>query len=344
MIQKGLVSIIILNWNGKGVIFDCLESSLSQGYYPREIILVDNGSTDGSLEILREKYSSRLKIIANATNLGFAEGVNVGIKASQGEFIALLNSDAVARNNWIEELAKAMNRSDSIGMCACKIYLADRDAVLDNTGEVICRDGIGRGRGRLEKDAGQYDSQRDVLCPSGCAALYRRKMLDEAGWFDKHFFLYGEDIDIGLRGRLLGYQCVYVPSAIVFHKFSASSGTVSPLKAFYVERNRLWVILKCFPLIHLLASSCYTIQRYFYHLWGVFSRRGPASRYARSFSPFSLLLILVKVYLSTLWFLPYLLTQRMKIKGKSKLKWQEFECLLKSYGISPREAALSELA
>jgi len=343
MTNQALVSTIVLNWNGKNVISECLESLLTQTYRPHEIIVVDNGSTDGSLAMIRAKYGSLLKIVTNERNLGFAEGVNCGVRSSKGDLIAILNSDAAAQKDWIEELARSMSQSESVGMCASKIYLAGQAGILDNTGEVICRDGLGRGRGRLEKDQGQYDSSPEVLCPSGCAALYRRKMLEEAGGMDKYFFAYAEDIDIGLRGRLIGYDCVYVPSAVVIHKFSHSSGLVSPLKAFYVERNRLWVVLKCFPLPHLLLAPFYTVQRYFYHLAGLFSKKGPASQYVDRFSPWSLFLILIKVYLSTLWFLPYLIIQRGKIRKKSKRTWQEFERWLRSFGMSSRDAALNEL-
>ena len=341
---KDLVSTIVLNWNDKEYIFDCLESLLAQTYSPQEIILVDNGSTDGSLPMLKEKYGSSINIICNAKNLGFAGGVNAGIYVARGEYIALLNSDAVAKENWIEELVAGMRRRNSVGMCASKIYLAGRQGILDNTGEVICRDGLARGRGRLEKDEGQYDNQEETLCPSGCAALYRRKMLEEAGWLDNHFFAYAEDIDIGLRGRILGYACVYIPTALVHHHFSASSGMVSALKAFYVERNRLWVALKCFPMRYLAISPFYTALRYFYHLYGLWRRQGPAFHYVKKFSSIGLFLILIKGYLSTLIFCPYLIRERIKLRRKSRTNLEEFGRWLRDYGISPREAALSELA
>lgn len=344
MAIQNLVSSIVLNWNGKKIILPCLESLFAQTYPQQEIIAVDNHSTDGSLELIQQTYGSKLKLIRNPKNLGFAEGVNIGIRHSQGEFIALLNSDAAAKENWLEELIKAMSRSQSIGMGASKIYLAGRDKVLDNTGEVISRDGLNRARGRLEIDRGQWDRSQEVFCPSGCAALYRRQMLEEIGLFDKHFFAYGEDLDIGLRGRLLGWRCVYVPTAVVYHKLSSSTGLVSPLKAYYVERNRLWVLLKCFPLPHLLVSPFYTLRRYFYTLYGMLSGKGPASSYTKHFSALSLFLILIKTHLSTLWFLPYLIGQRIKLQKKSKVSSKEFGSWLKTYGIDEKQAALNELA
>src|SRR3989338_5505745 len=139
MIQ-GLVSIIVVNWNGKDVIGPCLKSLTAQTYESREIIVVDNGSTDASLKIIREEYGSSVVIAENFKTLGFAEGATVGIRLSRGEFVALLNSDARAKEDWIEKLVDGIRRSESIGMCASKIYLAGEEKVLDNTGLVLSRD------------------------------------------------------------------------------------------------------------------------------------------------------------------------------------------------------------
>ena len=339
----GLVSVIVLNWNNKDVISDCLDSLLRQAHKNHEIILVDNGSRDGSLEMIKEKYGSSVIIIKNPKNLGFAEGVNIGIKASRGEFVALLNSDATAKENWLEEMIKAISRSESFGMCACKIYLAGRDHVIDNTGALISRDGLGRSRGRLEQDQGQYDHMTEALSPSGCAALYRRKMLDEVGLFDKHFFAYAEDIDLGLSGRLLGYKCAFVSSAIVYHRFSVSTHPVSYLKAYYVERNRLWVTIKHFPLSWLFLSLFHTLVRYGYHFYGLLRRKGAAARYIEQRNALGLVWIVIIAYLSTLWFLPYLIAERMRIRKKIRIPISEFKSLLQSYCVSAREAALGEL-
>jgi len=340
---KGLVSSIVLNWNGKDIILPCLDSLLGQDYSLHEIILVDNASTDGSLQLIEEHYGHAVKIIRNPQNFGFAEGVNVGINNSAGEFIALLNSDATVAKNWLAELVKKIQPSEKIGMCASKVYLADHPGVLDNTGELLCRDGLSRARGRLERDRNQYDHSDEVLCPSGCAALYRRKIFDEAGLFDKYFFAYGDDMDIGLRGRMLGYKAVYVRDAIAFHKLSASAGVISPLKAYYVERNRLWVAIKCFPLKYLLAAPFYTLQRYFFHFCGIFSKKGPAAQFTQQFSFWQLLWITFKGYFSTLFFLPHLLTERQRLKKISKWSSADFENCFRQYSISARDAALNEV-
>ena len=339
-----LVSVIVLNWNSNEVVFECLDSLLRQSFRSFEIVLVDNGSTDGSLDLIRERYGSLITIVTNSVNLGFAEGCNIGIRASRGEFIALFNSDATAESFWLEELVKGLQSDPLVGMCASKIYLYGQNVVIDNTGQMITRDGLGRTRGRLEKDVGQYDRVSEVLCPSGCAGLYRRSMLEEIGLFDRRFFAYADDIDIGLRGRLLGLKCLYIPTAVAHHRLSTSLGPLSSFKVYLVERNRLWVLIKCFPLRYLLQAPFYTLLRYFYNLSGIFRQQGPAARFVKRTSLWKILWLTIKGYLSTLWYLSSLLGERRKISEKSRTSVREFGTWLRSFGLSAKEGALNEVS
>jgi len=340
---SGLASVVVLNWNGKAVIFECLDSLLRQTYRSLEIILVDNGSTDGSLDLVRNQYGHSLVIVESSTNVGFAEGCNIGIRASKGEFIALVNSDATVEPLWLAELVKGL-QDPQVGMCASKIFYYDKRDLIENTGQTITRDGLGRTRGRLEKDEGQYDSFQEVFCPNGCAGIYRKHMLEESGLFDRLFFAYADDIDVGLRGRLLGYRCQYVPTAVAYHRLSSSFGLFSPLKAYLVERNRLWVVIKCFPLRHVLQAPWHTLTRYFYHFYGIFHRQGPMAQFVKKSSWLKLAWLAFKVYLSTLWHLPHLLRERKKIWRKNQVSAQEFEQWLRQFGLSSKEAALKELS
>ncbi len=347
--KGGMVSAIVLNWNGKEVISDCIESLLAQTWEPREIIVVDNGSTDSSLEMIRKKYAHSIVLIENGENLGFAGGCNVGIRAARGEFIALLNSDATIEPDWMHEMVRGIreggiHEGEKIGMAAGKIYFAHDRRRIENTGHIIYRDGLGRGRGRMEVDHGQYDHENRVFCPNGCAALFRRSMMDDIGLFDEKFFAYADDIDVGFRGRLLGYKCAYIPTAIAYHRLSASFGMLSPFKAFLVERNRLWVLIKCFPVIYILLSPFYTAARYFYHFIGVIQHKGPAARYAEKISIWSLVWIAMKVYLSTLYHLPYLLKERAWVRKKTRTTAKDFDFWIKKYGMSARDAALNEIS
>jgi len=342
--QKGMVSVVVLNWNGKDVIADCLDSLLAQDYESREIIVVDNDSRDGSLEMIESKYGLKIMIMRNARNFGFAGGCNVGIRMARGEYVALLNSDAVADPNWMTEMVRAIEKDGKCGMVAGKIYFKGDGKLIENTGHIIFRDGLGRGRGRLEVDEGQYDAEETIFCPNGCAALYRKKMLDEIGMFDELFFAYADDIDVGFRGRLLGYECRYTPKAVAHHCLSESFGMLSPLKAFLVERNRMWVIIKCFPIRALLLAPCYTFARYAYTLYGLLRGKGPAAQYVEKISLLNLAAVAFKAYLSTLWHLPYLLMQRFKVRGQTRTDKKDFDAWMRDYGMSAKEAALNEIS
>ena len=251
-----IVSVVIVNWNGKHLLADCLDALVAQDRKDVEIILVDNGSHDGSAPFVRERYPS-VKVIMLPENKGFAGGNNAGIGHATGQYIALLNNDTKADPAWLANLLKEAEVSPhAVGMWACKILSYDHPDIIDNVGLLLYPDGLGRGKGRLERDRGQYDLTGEALFPSGCAGLFRKEMLDEIGLFDEDFFAYADDVDIGLRARLAGWKCVYVPSARVYHKYSSSSSAYSPFKAFLVERNRIWVLLKYYPVELILASPC----------------------------------------------------------------------------------------
>ncbi len=336
-----LVSVIVINWNGRDYLMECLESLRRQTFFDCEIIVVDNGSTDGSVEILRSHFPECV-IIPNTSNFGFAKGNNQGIKRAKGKYIALLNNDAQTESRWLEELVKVAEEDHRIGMLASKIYLHGTDKVIDNVGHLLYRDGLNRGRGRLEVDHGQFDQKEEVLFPSGCAALYRREMLEQIGLFDEDFFAYGDDTDLGLKGRMAGWKCLYVPGAVVYHRYSQSSGPYSPLKAFYVERNRIWIAIKYFPLSALLKSPFYTLLRFFLQGYGAFTGRGAAGRFTQEYSHFLLLRVLLKSYASALWGMPKMWRKRKEMKKMIRVSKEEILNWFNRFGISAREISLKE--
>ncbi len=337
-----LASVIIVNWNGKKHLEVCLGSLLRQSYLNFEIILVDNASTDGSIEFLKQNYSNRLKIMQNNENLGFAGGNNVGIKAANGKHILLLNNDTEVHEKWIEELVKVAEQDPSVGMCASKILSFYNRNVIDVAGHLLYRDGLNRGRGRLEVDHDQYNRVEEVLFPSGCAALYRKKMLDEIGLFDESFFAYGDDTDIGLHGRIAGWKCMYVPTAIVYHKYSGSTSAYSPQKAFWVERNRLWILIKYFPLYMILISPFYTLIRFLMQGYGVITKKGAAGKFVSEYSSGQLLLIVIRAYWAAMKGLPEMWRKRKDIKRLSKVTNKEFSMWLRQYGIGVKELSLKD--
>ena len=337
-----LVSVIVPNWNGRHFLQPCLDSLLAQTMTRHEMIVVDNGSTDGSVELLRTHYAGKIVLIENDRNLGFAKGVNMGIAVAQGDLIALLNNDAIATPRWLEELMRGLAYADRVGMCAPKVLFAHDRTVIDNVGHLLYPDGMNVCRGRGEVDAGQYNAIEETLFPDGSAALYRKAMLDEIGGFDEQFFAFGEDAELGLRGRLSGWTCCYIPTAVVYHIRGGTMNRWSPTKAFLFERNRFWIVVKLFPLPWLIISPLFTIIRWFWQAYSVFAAKGAAGRFARQHSKGKLFFILVKAYASGLYGLPRMLRKRWDVRRRKQLTDREFLALLWRFRANARDVALRD--
>ena len=335
-----LISVVILNWNGIKVLEQCLSSLKGQTYVPLEIIVVDNASTDGSVDVVREEFPN-VRLIVNERNLGFGGGNNIGIRAATGRYIMMLNNDTRLDPRCIEELKRAIEKVDRFGACASKILLEYEDDLIDAAGIVVCPDGLSIGRGRLEK-GDRYNEETEVFFASDCACLYRREMLEDIGFYDEDFFAYADETDMGWRAHLAGWRCIYNPKAVVYHFHSASSGTYSSFKAFLVERNRIWVAVKSFPLSLLLFGQWYTFWRYLLQAYGAFTGKGAAGRFTSDFSKMELVRVLVKVYLSLWEQFPLMLKKRREIQGKKRISNREVYQLIKRFGISAKEIALRE--
>ena len=337
-----IISVVIVNWNGKHLLGECLDSLCAQHVDRVEIILVDNGSQDGSADYVRERYPD-VRVVSLPENLGFAGGNNAGIRVASGKYIALLNNDTKADPEWIPSLLREVETSHPhVGMWASKILSYDNPDIIDNVGLLMYPDGLGRGKGRLEKDEGQYDQAGESFFPSGCAGLYRRVMLDEIGLFDEEFFAYADDVDLGLRARLAGWQCIYVPSAKVYHKYSASSSAHSPFKAFLVERNRIWVLLKYYPMEIILISPFGTLTRLLVHLFGALTGRGASGRFSEQHSVLRAMAILLKSWCYALWALPNIIRQRRAFSKLRRISRRELYGLFCKFRISASEVALKE--
>ena len=337
-----MVSVVVVNWNGARYLAECLDSLRAQTLREQmEVIVVDNASTDGSAETAA-RQGAFVRLIRNEANRGFAAACNQGIQASRGEYIALLNNDAVADPAWLAELVRAIEADPRIGMCAAKVLSYDDRTLIDCVGHAVFADGLTRGRGRGQRDAGQFDRVEEVFCASGCAALLRRAMLDDVGLFDERFFAYCEDADLGFRARLRGWRCIYVPTAVAYHRFSASSAPFSPFKAFQVERNRFWLACKNLPAPLLLASLLHTVRRYVWQGYGVLAGRGASGRFARERSGGQLLWILATAYLAALADLPRVARQRAAIQARRTASTAAIRQALRAFGVSAREIALLE--
>ena len=337
-----LVSVIIVNYNGIGLLEDCLGSLREQTFRDFEVILVDNASSDGSVAFVRGN-DPEVTVLQNHKNLGYGGGNNAGIMMAKGEYLCLLNNDTKADTNWLLKLVEAASRGDkNVGMFASKILNYDHPDVIDNTGLFMFRDGIARGRGRLEKDSGQFGSHEEVFFPSGCAGFYKKEMLDEIGLFDEDFFLYLDDVDIGLRARMNGWKCIYVSDAMVYHKYSASSDPYSPLKAYFVERNRIWIVIKYFPFGMAMASPLYSLVRYLLQAYGIVTGRGASSRLVKSGSVLQTVGILCKAYISALSVFGTMLNKRREMAKLRRVSMREISEWFKKFGISAREVAFKD--
>jgi GT2 family glycosyltransferase len=308
-----------------------------------EIVIVDNGSSDGSVDLIESQYGRRITLIKNDVNVGFAEGNNIGIRASSGYYIALLNNDAVADSHWIEELVKGAERSEkAYGMWASKILFYDNKKIIDTAGHLMYPDGLNRGRGKGEVDEGQYDKQEEVFFPSGCAALYARRMIDIIGGFDDVFFAYGDDTDLGLKARIAGWKCLYVPTSKVFHKSSATAGMYTPSKAYLIERNRIWILVKYFPISDIFRSIFYTFVRYTLQAYGALAGRGAAGRFVVGSSKMRLILVLFRSYIGAVIRLPVMIKKRKNLKQIKKASSNDFHMWLRRFGISAKEISLRD--
>jgi len=231
--KPSTISVVIVNWNSAADLTACLESLLRQTSAPAEIIVVDNGSSDGSAALVRERFPA-IELIANAENLGFAPAVNQGIERARGEWVATLNNDTIADERWIERLQAAASAplpaaedGQELGMLQSCIVFKDRPDTLNSTGLLLFKDATAADRGVRTPSAQADGWPPEIFCPTAGAAAYRRSMLERvrlpAGVFDASFFMYYEDVDLGWRCRLAGFRARYVPDAIVYHAFQGSS-------------------------------------------------------------------------------------------------------------------------
>jgi len=197
------ITVAVVNWNRRDYLRACLASLAGQRGAEFEVIVVDNGSRDGSVEMARSEFGAR--VIANAANLGFCAGNNQAFAAARGQFIALLNNDAEAAPDFLANLRRAFDAAPDIGMAAAKVLVWEdprRIDRIDKVGHLIYPDGQNRGRGTGENDSGQYERVEECLWPDGCAAMYRKSMLDAIGGFDEDFFMFADDAELGLRADL----------------------------------------------------------------------------------------------------------------------------------------------
>ena len=327
---------VIPTLNAGSALVECLASLVRQTRRDFEVVVVDNSGKQLAREAEAERFGA--KILEQERNIGFGAAVNRGFRQSRAPFLATLNDDALAHPKWLDALLSAAESRPDAGMFASQVRLAD-DGRLDSAGMLISGDATSKQRGHLEPPE-RFASPAEVLCPSASAALYRRQMLDQIGLFDEDFFLYCEDTDLGLRAAWAGWKCLYVPEAVVDHGYSHTAGRASPLKAYCVERNRLYVLVKNFPPGMLAKAPFETLARYFWHLMSSRGNRGIAAQFRREHHGlFELGYIAARAHCAVLFRLGRLFKQRREIRRTARIAPREFRSLLERHWITPRQVA-----
>jgi len=312
---------------------ECMAGLRTQTRHDFEVIVIDNSGQN----LVHKLQLGDAMVISMPMNVGFGAAINRAFEQSSAPYLITLNDDAVPRPEWLHALIAAAESDPHVGMCASQVRL-HQDG-LDSAGMLIYGDGSSKQRGHLEP-AARYCYQEEVLLPSASAALYRRSMLDQVGAFDEDFFLYCEDTDLGLRARRAGWRCLYVPQAVVEHRYSHSAGRVSALKAYYVERNRILVAMKNFPFRMLLLMPWRGTLRYLGHLRASFGSTGKSARFRQETGGIGAMLgIVLRAHFAVLRAAARIWRQRTLIRRTARLSAAEFTRLLALHSTTASEIA-----
>lgn len=332
-----MISVIVVNWNRKDLLRACLNSLQQQAGAAFEVILVDNGSTDGSPDMAEREFEA--KVIRNRENRGFCAANNQGIAVARGEFIALLNNDAEAGPGWLAALLRACASASDVGMAASKILVWEDPRTIDKAGHLIFPDGQNRGRGSGMPDLGQFERQEEVLWPDGCAAMYRKEMLDQIGGFDEDLFAYGDDAELGLRARIAGWRCIYTPLAVVRHHRSATLGKDSMRRLELIERNRLLLAVKLFPASLLWLNPLFFGVRLAAGVVAAGRGAGDTAHFPGLTGKLTMALALFRGQVQALRLAPRMWRKRAALDRFRKLSPREVRRLLFSHRLRLREVA-----
>jgi len=327
----------VVNWNRKELLRACLNSLKRQEGVPFEVILVDNGSSDGSAEMAERDFG--IYVIRNTENRGFCAANNQGIGIARGEFVGLLNNDAEAEPGWLAALWRACTEAPDVGMAASKILVWEDPRVIDKAGHLIFPDGQNRGRGSGALDRGQFNRQEEVLWPDGCAALYRKSMLDQIGGFDEDFFAYGDDAELGLRARIAGWRCLYTPDAVVRHHRGSTLGKDSSRRLELIERNRLLLAIKLFPPSLLWLNPFYFIQRLMAGMLAAQRGAGDTVHFRGWSGKWTMARALLRGDLEALRLAPRIWRKRKQLAGVRRLGPGDVRRLILRYRLSWRDVA-----
>jgi len=313
------VDIVIPTYNGYQHVAHCLTALARQTYPDFRVIVVDDASTDGTPQRLRDAWPEVEQLIM-PRNVGLVTAVNAALALSSSEYLALLNNDTEPEPGWLAGLVDVLDRHSTAAAVASKLLLFDRRDHFHAAGDTYSRSGLPGNRGVWLRDTGQFEDEEEVFGACAGAALYRRTALDavariDGAVLDPMFFMYCEDVDLSWRLRLLGYTIIYAPSAVAYHRLSATGG--GPLASYFVARNTINVILKDLPGQLLWRNALSIIGYQMRDVWRTFPHlREPAAR-AR-----------VLGLLASLRTAPAMLAKRRKIQHSRTVSHRDIERLL----------------
>ena len=335
------ISVIVVNFNRRELLRACLQSLALQNAVKFEVIVVDNGSLDGSVEMVETSFGHHakfpLQLIKNRENRGFCGANNQGIDCAAGDFVALLNNDAEAEPDWLAELSKPLIAREDIGMTASKILVYEDPRRIDKVGHLIYLDGQRRGRGSGQIDHGQFDTLEEVLWPDGCAAMYRKSMLDQIGGFDEDLFAYGDDAELGMRARIADWGCLYVPGAVVRHHRGSTLGLLSSRRLELIERNRVLLAVKHFPPGLLCLNFIYFLLRLGAGAWAAVRGKGEVGKFPGPAGKARAAWAVLKGNMEALTMIPLTIQKRRRSRHLRKLSNRQIRRLLLRYRISLKE-------
>jgi GT2 family glycosyltransferase len=265
------LTVTIANYNGRAMLAEMLASVARQTLAPAEVVVVDDCSEDDSIDYLQANWP-QVRIVKQPERRGVTAALNACLAAAQTELVGLFNNDMELAPDCLAELVAEIERHPRIGSVTPKMLDFAERSSLDGAGDALSWRGGGRRRGHEQRDVGQYEEAQEVFGPCGGAALYRRGALDAVGGFDEAYFAYYEDIDWAFRAQLQGFRCRYVPSAVLYHRGSATLGRgMSEFNGYHLWRNPVWLIAKCYPagallrhapdILHGQAGNLYTAVR-----------------------------------------------------------------------------------
>jgi GT2 family glycosyltransferase len=241
------LTVALTNYNGRALLEPMLESLFAQSYADFTVLLVDDCSTDDSVAYVSRRWP-QVEILEMAANSGVTRAMNAAIERPRTELVALFNNDMELDPACLTELVAALDAHPEAGTATPKMLDFENRGVLDGAGDVLNWRGGGRRRGHGETDHGQFDEPQEIFAPCGGSVLFRRAALDTVGGYDEAYYAYYEDVDWAFRAQLAGFRCRYVPTALLYHRGSATLGRgLTDFNAYQLWRNSIWLVAKCFP-------------------------------------------------------------------------------------------------